>query len=142
MRFSSGKNFTQERPAIQMTPLIDMMFILLIFYMAASIFFQLETEINISVPSASSSQDMTRMPGEIIINVTKGGEIIVNQKEFTLADLRHMLRRVSELYGGQPVIIRADKETYHADVIKVLDACAAANIWNVSFATMREKGSE
>ncbi len=82
---------------------------------------------------------MTRMPGEVIINVTRDGVIVVNQKELTLAELRKMLMRVAELYGGQPVIIRADRETYHGDVISVLDACAGAKIWNVSFATMKEE---
>ncbi|MDD3089067.1 MAG: biopolymer transporter ExbD [Candidatus Omnitrophica bacterium] len=139
MHFMTERRFSQERPAIQMTPLIDMMFILLIFYMAASVFFQLESEINISVPVAGSSNEMSRMPGEVIINVTRDGSIFVNQKELSMPELKVMLKRVSELYGGQPVIIRADRETYHADVVGVLDACAEADIWNVSFATMKEE---
>jgi biopolymer transport protein ExbD len=142
MHFSDEKQAFTERPTIQMAPLIDIIFLLLIFFMAASVFYQLETEINITVPEAKESTEMTRAPGEIIINIRKDGTIVVNQRELNYASLERMLRRVSELYRGQPVIIRADKETYHKDVIKVLDICAGSGIWNVSFATMKEKGEE
>ncbi len=124
-----------------MAPLIDIVFLLLIFFMSSSIFYQLETEINITVPTASESTETKRSPGEIIINIRKDGTVIVNQRTLSHEDLKTMLHRVSELYRGQAVIIRADRQTYHKDVIKVLDICGGANIWNVSFATMKE-GSE
>jgi biopolymer transport protein ExbD len=107
--------------------------------MSASIFYQLESEINITVPTAKKSGDMSRSPGEIIVNIRRDGSIIVNQKELSYPDLEHMLKRIAQLYKGQPVIIRADKNTYHKDVIRVLDICAGADIWNVSFATMKEE---
>ncbi|MFC1548761.1 ExbD/TolR family protein [Candidatus Omnitrophota bacterium] len=142
MDFSDGKQAFTERPTIQMAPLIDIIFLLLIFFMATSIFYQLETEINISVPEAKESTDMRRAPGEIIINIRKDGKIVVNQRQLNHETLGRMLKRVSELYKGQPIIIRADKETYHKHVIGVLDICAGSGIWNVSFATMKEKEGE
>ena len=139
MRFTGTRQSQAgERPNIQMAPLIDIVFLLLIFFMSASIFYQLESEINITVPTAKKSQEISRSPGEIILNIRKDGSIIVNQRELSYPDLDRMLNRISELYKGQPVIIRADKNTYHKDVIRVLDICAGANIWNVSFATMKE----
>ena len=63
----------------------------------------------------------------------------MNQRELSYSDLERMLERVSQLYKGQPVIIRADKNTYHKSVIRALDVCASADIWNVSFATMKEE---
>lgn len=142
MDFSDERQALSERPTIQMAPLIDIIFLLLIFFMAASIFYQLETEINITVPTAKESTDIKRAPGEIIINIRKDGAVVVNQRQMSYEQLDRMLKRVSELYKGQPVIIRADKETYHKNVIKVLDLCAGADIWNVSFATMKEKEEE
>ncbi len=139
MNFFVAKEDQMERPTIQMAPLIDIIFLLLIFFMSASIFYQLETEINITVPTASDSTEIKRAPGEIIINIRKDGTIVVNQRELTQEDLRSMLVRISQLYHGQPVIIRADRQTFHEHVIKVLDICAGADIWNVSFATMKEK---
>jgi biopolymer transport protein ExbD len=139
MDFSDVKQTLGERPTIQMAPLIDIIFLLLIFFMSASIFYQLETEINITVPTAKEGADIRRAPGEIIVNVLKDGKVVVNQRELTYKELGRMLARVSELYKGQPVIIRADRETYHKHVIKVLDICAGTDIWNVSFATMKEE---
>lgn len=139
MNFSSVRQNLPERPAIQMAPLIDIVFLLLVFFMSASIFYQLETEINITVPTAETVSETKRSPGEIIINVRKDGTIVVNQRELTRRELKEMLERISKLYAGQPVIIRADRETYHENVVGVLDICAAADIWNISFATMREE---
>jgi biopolymer transport protein ExbD len=139
MKFSGVRQKFSERPQIQMAPLIDVVFLLLIFFMSASIFYQLETEINITVPTAEKASETMRAPGEIIINVRKDGTIVVNQRQLSREDLRQMLGRIAQLYKGQPVIIRADRQTYHEDVVGVLDICAGADIWNISFATMREE---
>jgi biopolymer transport protein ExbD len=139
MNFSSVRKNIPERPAIQMAPLIDIVFLLLVFFMSASIFYQLETEINITVPTAETAAQTMRAPGEIIINVRRDGTIVVNQRKLSREDLKDMLGRISKLYKGQPVIIRADRETFHEDVVAVLDICAGSDIWNISFATMKEE---
>ncbi len=131
--------YQKQRPIIQMAPLIDIIFLTLVFFMVMSIFGQLESELNISVPKASESVNSVRSPGEIIINITKDGKVIVNQKELTANQLQDMLKRLASLFPDQSVIIRADENTYHKYVIRVLDACAAADIWNISFSTMREE---
>ncbi|MGB2631097.1 MAG: biopolymer transporter ExbD [Candidatus Omnitrophota bacterium] len=142
MDFSDAKQTLTESPKLQIAPLIDIVFLLLIFFMSASIFYQLETELDISVPTAKESTEIRRAPGEIIINVLKDGQVVVNQRRLSYEELERMLHRISELYKGQPVIIRADRETFHKHVIKVLDICAGVGIWNVSFATMKEKEAE
>ncbi len=128
----------KQRPMIQMAPLIDIIFLTLVFFMVMSVFAQLETEINISVPKAKESKEAVRSPGEIIINITREGKVIVNRKELSRAELEDMLKSVSSLFPNQPVIIRADEKTLHKDVINVLDACSAADIWNISFSTTTE----
>ncbi len=120
-----------------MAPLIDIIFLTLVFFMALSIFGQLETELSISVPKAKESKEAVRSPGEIIINVTKEGKVIVNQKRLSADELEGMLKKISFLFPHQPVIIRADEKTYHKFVVNVLNACAKADIWNISFATMK-----
>lgn len=130
------------RAEMQLIPLIDVLFINLFFFMTLAVFWQLESELNISVPTAKESTDIKRTPGEIIINIRRDGEIVVNQRTLSPDELEELLARVSELYKGQSVIIRADKETYHEHVIKVLDICAGVNIWNVSFATLKEKAAK
>ena len=131
--------YQKQKPSVQIAPLIDIVFLIMIFFMVLSIFNQLETEISISVPQAKESKETVRSPGEIIINITKDGTVVVNQKRLSYDRLERMLKKISVLFPNQPVIIRADEKTYHKFVVKVLDACAGANIWNVSFATIKEK---
>jgi biopolymer transport protein ExbD len=107
--------------------------------MAIAVFAQLETELNISVPKSKEAKQGARTPGEIIINVTREGDVVVNSKKLTALELKDMLKKVSSLFPSQAVIIRADEKTYHKNVITVLDACAAADIWNISFATKEEE---
>jgi len=135
----SGSDQFKQKPSVQMAPLIDIVFLTLIFFMTLSIFHQLESELSISVPKATESKEAVRSPGEIIINVAKNGDIILNQRKLSYDDLEKMLNRISKLYKNQPVIIRADESTYHKYVINVLDACAGANIWNISFSTLKEE---
>ena len=128
----------KQRPNVQVAPLIDIIFITLVFFMTLLVFQQLETELSISVPKAEESKDMTRSPGEIIINIERKGQFVVNQRRLDVPELEAMLKRIASLYPNQPVIIRADKKTYHESVIKALNACASAEIWNISFATTKE----
>jgi len=127
--------FYQERPEIQMAPLIDIVFLTLIFFMTLSVYAQLESEIDINVPKSTTSKEAVRSPGEIIINITKEGEFIINQKRVDQRDLEAMLKKVSSLFPDQPVIIRADENTVHKHIIHLLDACASADIWDISFST-------
>ncbi|MCA9409377.1 MAG: biopolymer transporter ExbD [Candidatus Omnitrophica bacterium] len=129
----------RQGPVVQMAPLIDIIFLILIFFMTLSIFAQMESELSISVPKASESKQAVRSPGEIIINVTKEGDVFVNQKKLSFDDLATMLQKVSVLFPNQPVIIRADESTYHKQVVKVLDACAKAQIWDISISTMKDE---
>jgi len=128
----------KQPPVFPMAPLIDIVFLTLVFFMTLSVFSQLESEINISVPKSSQAREMVRSPGEVIINVTKEGEYYVNQQLLTTRGLEEMLGKVSVLFPDQPVIIRADEKTYHQYIINVLDICARANIWDVSFSTSNE----
>jgi len=141
MRFR--RRLTPPEVGFQMTPMIDVIFLLLVFFISGTIFAQWERALGVKVPVASEAQQIDRSPGEIIINVTADGRIIVNQTELTIEQLGKMLSRISELFSDQAVIIRGDKDVDFGKIVQVLDTCAAANIWNVSFATIppEEKSS-
>jgi len=128
----------RQRVGFQMAPLIDIMFNTLVLFMVISVLQSMETELSISVPKAQESKDISRSPGEIIINVERDGTMIVNQKRLDRRGLEDVLQKLSALYPNQPVIIRADARAYHEAVVRVLDACAGAGIWNVSFSTIKE----
>jgi len=127
---------TQQQGAFPMAPMIDIMFLLLIFFMAATIFAQWEKKLDIEVPTADSKVAGPRPPGEIIINVDKEGILFVNNVELSYQRLESLLGQVAEMFPDQPVIIRADAKTRHEKVIAVLDICRRVDIRNVAFATL------
>ena len=129
----------RTRPqGLQMTALMDVIFLLLCFFVTTSVFSQWESEIAIALPSAKSATVPGRMPGEIILNVSSQGVVTINGQVLTLEDLTSRLSRLAKLYPGQPVVIRADKETSYESLVAVIDACRTADVWNFSLATKDE----
>jgi biopolymer transport protein ExbD len=123
-------------PGIPLTPMIDVVFLLLCFFVTSQIFAQWETEIDIALPTADTGTLPQRLPGEVIINVMADGTAVVNGQTLDEARLRAMMDRLVALFPGQPVLLRADKTTDYEHVIRVLDTCRQADIWNISFATL------
>ena len=126
-------------PAVQMASLMDVIFLLLCFFVTTSVFSQWETEVALSLPTASSATVPGRMPGEIILNVTADGLVVVNGQPLSSSDVTARLARIAKLYPGQPVVIRADKKTPYEILMGVIDACRAADVWNFSLATSGEE---
>jgi biopolymer transport protein ExbD len=118
----------------QLTPMIDVVFLLLCFFVTSQIFAQWEAEIDITLPTAQTSEAPQRLPGEIIINIRANGEVVVNSRVLDGEALGAMLARLAKMFPGQPVLIRADKAAAFEHVIAVLDRCRQADIWNISFA--------
>jgi biopolymer transport protein ExbD len=129
-----------SRPAaLALTSMLDVIFLLLCFFVTASVFSQWESEISIQLPSAETGEQPSRLPGEIIVNLAKDGSVTVNGKTLALGDLESRLARISKFYPGQPVIIRADREVKYDSLVKVIDTCRAADVWNFSLATSGEE---
>ena len=124
-----------KAPTLALTSMLDVIFLLLCFFVTVSVFSQWESEISIKLPSAKTADEPERMPGEIILNVDRKGGVKVNGQAMSLADIEARLSRLSKFYPGQPVIIRADKDTKYDDLVKVIDACRAGDVWNFSLAT-------
>lgn len=124
-------------PGFQLAPMIDVIFLLLCFFVSSQIFSQWETEIDIKLPTAQTGTLPNRLPGEIIVNISADGAIIVNSQTLAGDELLNLLRRIVGLLEGerQPVLIRADKATPYEYVVRVLDLCRQADVWNISFAT-------
>ena len=122
-------------PAMALTSMLDVIFLLLCFFVTVSVFSQWENEISIQLPSAATAQEPDRLPGEIVVNLSKDGKVKVNGRELALDDLKSRLARISKFYPGQPVIIRADKEVRYESLVGLIDACREADVWNFSLAT-------
>lgn len=134
MKFT-GKLRT-EQPGFQIAPLIDVVFLLLIFFVTSQIYAQWEAEIQIALPSARTADQRSRQVGEIVVNIGRDGTIAVGGQTLTEERLTTILSRLALAYPGQAVILRADRRTEYDAVIRVLDLCRRSGVWNISFATL------
>ena len=126
-----------ERTEMQFAPMIDIVFLLLIFFIVTWSYARFETEIDISVPAAAEGKSPKRTVGEIIVNVKKDGAIFVEGKANSEEELMATLSQVAREYKDQAVILRGDKETAFDHIVSVLNVCQKAGIWNVAFATIQ-----
>lgn len=136
------RQVNQEQAGFQLAPMVDVVFLLLCFFVTSQIFAQWETEIDITLPTAETGQVPQRLPGEVILNILAEGDVVVNGRSLSQDQLGSMLQDLAQVFPGQPVLLRADKTTDYEHVIHVLDRCRSADIWNISFATVDPETSE
>lgn len=122
---------------MQLAPMIDIVFLLLIFFIVTWQFSRSETELDVSVPTAEQGEELTRPMGEIIINILKDNTIKVEGVAVDLAQLHDKLAAIAGQFENQPVRIRGDGEVTYQRIVQVIDTCQKAGIWNISFATQR-----
>lgn len=139
MKFQSR----QPEPAnMQLAPMIDIVFLLLIFFIVTWQFTRAETELSVSVPTAQEGADPQRQIGEIVINILADGAIRVEGNTMDLVQLLDKLAEIAEKYENQPVRIRGDGGVPYQRIVEVIDTCQKAGIWNISFATQRPTPSQ
>ena len=131
------KQSAPEPAAFQIAPMVDIVFLLLIFFLVTWNFARYETELDVKVPTAKEGKESRRAVGEVIINVKSDGTIVMNRRAMSSAELADTLRKISELYPDQAVVLRGDENAGYRHIVAVLDICRGANIWNVAFATGR-----
>ncbi|MCH9033458.1 MAG: biopolymer transporter ExbD [Planctomycetes bacterium] len=111
-----------------MTPMIDIVFLLLIFFLVATTFREEEREMQVALPFASSSAPISTMLKEFIVNVIEDGTIIVGGRRIDDAELRTMVRDAVAVNPEQKVTVRGDRGTAYANIIQVLDVCKSEGI--------------
>ena len=136
MNFRKGIN--EQSIGFQMAPMVDIIFLLLIFFIAAAVYSQWESKLEIKVPTADSGLNRARYPGEAIVNIDKDGRFFLNSVEYSPERLESLLSRLASTYPDQPVVIRPDRATDCKYLIQVIDICAKTDISNLSFATVKE----
>lgn len=113
---------------IDLTPVIDMVFNLLIFFLVATSFHQTEREMKIALPQASSAGPISAMLKEIVVNVDAEGRTIVSGRAIAAEDLRTMVKEAVAVNPEQKVTVRGDRTTAYANVVAVLDICKGGGI--------------
>ncbi len=136
--------FTSRQPppvSIQLAPMIDILLLLLSFFIINYQFSKSETELNVSVPTAQEGAEPERVRGEIIINVLADGSIRVEGLAVDQQQLFDKLSAIAKQFQNQPVRIRGDGALTYQRIVQIVDTCQKAGIWNISFATQRPEPS-
>jgi biopolymer transport protein ExbD len=119
---------TDSSPAIELTPVIDIVFLLLIFFLVATTFQQSEREMQIALPEAESGGPISVSLRELVVNIQADGTVIVGGRAVSTDDLRTIVGDAVEANPEQKVTVRADKFATYDRVVGVLDVCKAAGI--------------
>lgn len=117
--------------------MVDILLVLLVFFIVTWNFAISENELDIKIPSASKAKEPQSYVGQVVVNVKANGVITMNRKQMGAQDLRDKLKELSKIYPDQAVILRGDQNVPYKNIVDVLDICRTANIWNVAFATAR-----
>lgn len=139
------RKLSDEKVDMQMGPMIDCIFQLLIFFMVTTTFARSESEIAIPLPGGYE-EATTQVFEEVVVKINNDGRIFVNEKEYDsvqtkeLPELKGLLSTLSELYSDQVIIIEANQDTVYDRVIDVVNACAAAKITNILFTVPATEG--
>ena len=113
---------------LEMTPLIDIVFLLLIFFLVATTFQQTEREMQIALPQAAFSGPISTALREIIINVDAEGTIIVSGRTIEPDDLRALIENAMTVNPDQKVTVRGDRNAAYAHIVRVLDICKSGGV--------------
>ncbi len=121
---------------LSLTPLIDVVFLLLIFFLVTSEFEEEERRLDIVLPTATSAVPMTSKPREVVVDIDNEGELYLSGKVTDLSELQSYLEAaVSNNPTNQTVIIRADRNTAFQPVVSVMDVCNRTGVSNYSVTT-------
>ncbi len=123
-----------EEPTLNLTPMIDIVFLLVIFFMVGARFTELEQEFDIDLPTVSDSRPLTSPPDAINVNILRDGRINVGGTYLSMKELRNTLEQARIRYADQSVLIRGDGKNMYQRIIDVLSVCQQAKIRHFSLA--------
>jgi biopolymer transport protein ExbD len=134
MRFKHRAKVDLGLVQINIAPLIDVIFQLLIFFMLSSSF-TLQSGINVKLPRAITSD--TVQEKDFVITITSEDVVYLNSKIVTLAELRDFLGK--QTAGQRPVLIKSDRRSSMGRIVDVWDICRGLGIERINIATTQEK---
>ena len=126
-----------QHPGIQLAPLVDVLMLLLIFFLLTWNAARNENELDVKVPKASAAKEKAAPPGDVVVNVRTDGTVVVNRRTMNDTELSDLLQNLVKLYPDQAVVIRGDEGGAYKNVVNVLNICSQAGVSNVAFATAK-----
>ena len=136
MKYRRSITETEEISEINVSPLIDMVFILLIFFIVTTVFVE-ETGIEVDKPQAAAAASLEK--NSILLAVTSKGQVVYGGREIGVDGVRSLVKRLTQS-DDLPAIIQGDKNAEHGVVVQVLNEAKLGGAENVSLATERPGG--
>ncbi|WP_165070341.1 ExbD/TolR family protein [Paludisphaera rhizosphaerae] len=129
---SSRLQAQDESPFINMTPMVDVILCLLVFFMAATRLYDWdESEFAVKVPEVADAAPLTAAPDDLVLTVVAPGKVAVGEDVHDLGSLTALLTRARSRYANQGVMIRGEATLAYQDLADVLSVCDTAGIRNV-----------
>jgi biopolymer transport protein ExbD len=124
-----------DQTTINLTPMIDIVFLLIIFFMVGTKFSELEQrerDISLQVPTVTDAHALTTAPSKRIINVFSDGRIVIDQQLVTLDELQYELATARQQYQKLGVVIRGEADSRYQNVANVIATCRKADITDLN----------
>lgn len=129
----------EDEVSLNLTSLIDVVFLLLVFFMVATTFLDPERALELDLPTAESGSSREELPEELVLNVFRDGRVALGGREVDDEALRASLESAARRDPATPVTIRGDAQVEHARIVSVMDACALAGLSNLSVGTLAQR---
>ncbi len=127
---------SDDRLFFNVTSLVDVMMVLVVFLLLTWSTSRIESELNIQLPSSTTVPKESAVKSPVIVNIREDGKITVNRRELEDEEVRNMLATVVKLDEQQTVVLRADKHVSYERILQVLDLCNEAGVSSVGFGAL------
>ena len=126
-------------PAINLTPMLDIVFNLIIFFMVATRFVEAEKKVDVKVPQVKHADNLSTVPDKRIVNIYRDGRIALDKQELSLDQLVAQLGSDRRQNAEMSVTIRGDGDGLYQNVASVLTACQTAGVETISISVRPEE---
>lgn len=126
----------EDEPVLNLTPMIDVVFTLLVFFMLATTFLERERLLDLELPTSSATSGAATKPAqELVINISREGKTWIEGRQVEGTELAKFLADAARRDPRTPVTVRGDRRVYHEEVVHVLDECLRAGLSNLALTT-------
>jgi biopolymer transport protein ExbD len=133
----------KEDPTVDLTSLIDVVFLLLIFFMVSTTF-ERQALLKVDLPEASAVEDRTELPELLELVIDSDGRMFLNDQRLVDSDEATLRAAIEQIVGEDretPLVLRADRNTPHHFVVTAMDVAAQLGFSNLSIATDRSESA-
>ncbi len=126
----------KKKPRIEIIPMIDTMFFLLVFFMIATLSMTIQHGMPVNLPEASSTTDDVKEP--VSLTITENGDLFYNKEMITIQELQTRLTGLIQKNPEPTIVINADEQVTHGLVVTVMDKFRLSGIQHMAIATKPE----